>query len=133
MAGRRFGSARMFWLGMTLSALLVTACSTPKEWENSDIPRDRWSLDRAACQDQARAQAEREFTLDQQANRSLPQNQAAPWTGQMDRFSAQQRQSQLFATCMSNRGYKLVPPSEAEEPEASSSGSPGSAAAGPAK
>lgn len=54
-------------------------------------------------------QAEREFTLDQQANRSLPQSQSAEWTGQMNRFSAQQRQGQLFANCMSSRGYKLVP------------------------
>jgi hypothetical protein len=112
-----------------LLPLLVASCSTAKVWENPNVAREQWSLDRAACQDQARMQAEREFTLDQQANRSLPQNQAAPWTTQMDRFSAQQRQTQLFNTCMSNRGYALVPASEASQP-AEASGQPPAEAAG---
>lgn len=70
-------------------------------------------------------QAERDFTLDQQANRSLPRNQAAPWTGQMDRFSAQQRQTQLFNACMGRLGYKQVPASEVPEPSDQPAGTSG--------
>jgi hypothetical protein len=123
----------MVSLRMLLLPVLVAACSTAKVWENPNVPREQWSLDRAACQDQARMQAEREFTLDQQANRSLPQNQAAPWTSQMDRFSAQQRQTQLFGTCMSSRGYTLVPASEASEPPAASGQPPADTAGGSPK
>lgn len=112
---------------MLMLPLLVAACSTAKVWENPNVPREQWSLDRAACQDQARMQAEREFTLDQQANRSLPQNQAAPWTTQMDRFSAQQSQTQLFGACMNSRGYTLVPASEASEPAEAPGQSPAAA------
>lgn len=115
MARRRAGSQRLSWLAVVWLPLLVAACSTDKVWENSDVPRDQWARDRATCQDQAQVQAERDFTLDQQANRSLPRNQAAPWTGQMDRFSAQQRQTQLFNACMARLGYKQVQASEAPE------------------
>lgn len=115
MARKRAGSKRLSGLAVVCLPLVVAACSTDKVWENPDVPRDQWALDRATCQDQAQVQAERDFTLDQQANRSLPRNQAAPWTGQMDRFSAQQRQTQLFNACMARLGYKQVPASEAPE------------------
>jgi hypothetical protein len=34
------------------------------------------------------------------------------WARDMNRYSAQRRQQQLFDTCMTQRGYNLVPTGE---------------------
>jgi hypothetical protein len=101
---------------MLLSSL-ATACASTTVWENADVPREQWDSDRAQCQQQARIQADRDYTLDQQTARTMNYNPSSQWAGKMDRFSAQQRQSQLFASCMTGRGYKQVPASESTDAE----------------
>lgn len=118
MRRRRFGSARKSWLPVMLLSSLATGCVSPVVWENADVPREQWDSDRAQCQQQARVQADRDYTLDQQSARTMSNNPSSQWTGKMDRFSAQQRQSQLFASCMTARGYKQVPASQSTDAEA---------------
>ena len=126
MRRRGLELARKSWLQAILLSSLATACASPTVWENADVPREQWDSDRAQCQQQARVQADRDYTLDQQSARTMNNNPSSQWTGKMDRFSAQQRQSQLFASCMRGRGYKQVPASESTDAEA---GAPGAAPA----
>jgi hypothetical protein len=58
--------------------------------------------------DRARDRAEREFAIEQQSSRSLNYNLGGRWASDMDRFSGQRRQQQLFKNCMVERGYTLV-------------------------
>lgn len=121
MARRRYRPKWwMWWLRVTLLSSLVVSCASSKVWENADLPREQWNLDQAQCQQQARNQAERDYTQDQQTARTMSYDPSAQWTGKMNRFSAQQRQNQLFASCMTSRGYKLVPASEPTDAAASS-------------
>ena len=129
MAGRCSGSTWVSWLRSTLLSSLVVSCASAKVWENPDIPREQWDSDRTACQQQARIQTERDYTLDQQTARTMNYDPSGQWTGKMNRFSAQQRQNQLFANCMTGRGYKLVPPSESPDSAAAPSNDPAAGAA----
>ena len=65
--------------------------------------------------DRARDRAEREFALEQQSNRSLNYNLGGRWASDMDRFSGQRRQQQLFKNCMTQRGYVLVSESDEQD------------------
>ena len=47
--------------------------------------------------------------FDQQANQSASYNMGGQWASDMNRYSAQRRQQQVFASCMTSRGYKLAP------------------------
>ena len=98
-----------------LLALLTASCESSKVWVNPDVPQDEWASDRMICKEQAQVQAEREFTLDQQTSRNMNYDLGGQWSGQMNRFSAQQRQGRLFASCMTSRGYALVPADQAPQ------------------
>lgn len=91
-----------------LLALLAASCASSKVWVNTDVPQEEWASDRMVCKEQARVQSEREFLRDQQS-RSMNYNPGGQWSGQMNQFSAQQNQGRLFASCMTSRGYTLVP------------------------
>ena len=96
-------------LGLLTAALTIGGCAQSGSWQNPDVPEEQWSADRAACQMRARDQAEREFALGQQGTRSLNYDLGGQWQTDMNRFSGQRRQQQLFETCMSQLGYRLVP------------------------
>jgi hypothetical protein len=93
----------------------VAACAQTGSWQNPSVPQDQWSADRADCMDRARDRAEREFALEQQSNRSLNYNLGGRWASDMDRFSGQRRQQQLFKNCMTQRGYVLVSESDEQD------------------
>ena len=97
----------------TLAALLlilaVAACAPAATWQNANVPQDEWKRDRDQCQAQALAQAEQDFALDQQTDQSANYNRGGQWAADMNRYSAQRREQQLFASCMTSRGYKLTP------------------------
>ena len=97
-----------------LLALLVAACESSKVWVSDDAPQEEWASDRMVCKEQARVQAERDFLRAQQS-RSMTYNPGGQWSGQMNRFSAQQNEGRLFASCMTSRGYKLVPADQAPQ------------------
>jgi hypothetical protein len=102
---------------LAVMALLVAiaACAQTGSWQNPNVPQDQWSADRADCMDRARDRAEREFALEQQSNRSLNYDLGGRWASDMNRFSGQRRQQQLFKTCMTQRGYVLVPASDEQD------------------
>jgi hypothetical protein len=90
----------------------VGGCAQSGSWQNPNVPEAEWSADGADCEARARDQAEREFALSQQGTRSLNYDLGGRWAGDMNRYSAQRRQQQLFETCMTQRGYRLVPTGE---------------------
>jgi hypothetical protein len=96
-------------LGVMAVLVAIAACTQTGSWQNPNVPQDRWKADRADCMDRARDRAEREFAIEQQSNRSLNYNLGGRWASDMNRFSGQRRQQQLFANCMIQRGYTLVP------------------------
>ena len=81
----------------------IGACAQAGSWQNPNVPHDQWSVDRGYCMDGARNRAE------QMSNRSLNYNLGGRWASDMNRFSGQRRQQQLFESCMTQRGYMLVP------------------------
>jgi phosphate-selective porin len=93
-------------------AVLTAVAGCAQTGSNPDVPQDQWSADRADCTARARDRAEREFALEQQSNRSLNYNLGGRWASDMNRFSGQRRQQQLFENCMTQRGYILVPASD---------------------
>lgn len=96
----------------TLAALLpilAAACSPAATWQNASVPQDEWKRDREQCQAQALDQAERDYALDQQTNQSANYNRGGQWASDMNRYSGQRRQQQLFGSCMTSRGYRLAP------------------------
>jgi hypothetical protein len=92
--------------------LAISGCAQSGSWQNPEVPEAEWNVDRADCQARARDQAEREFALSQQGNRSLNYDLGGQWASDMNRYSAQKRQERLFETCMTQRGYRLVPTAE---------------------
>ena len=98
------------WALLAIMAAM-SGCAQTGSWQNPNVPQEQWSADRADCMDRARDRAEREFMLEQQSNRSMNYNLGGRWAGDMNRFSGQRRQQQLFETCMTQRGYMLVPAS----------------------
>jgi len=107
-------------MAAALLVLLAAACASSKVWVNDDVPQQEWASDRMVCKEQARVQAERDFLRAQQS-RSMTYNPGGEWSSQMNRFSAQQNEGRLFASCMTSRGYRLVPADQAPqaaEPEA---------------
>ncbi|MGE5442863.1 MAG: hypothetical protein ACM3Q0_07460 [Bacteroidota bacterium] len=117
--GRRFGAGgrivlRLEWgrearFGLLVAALAIGGCAQSGSWQNPDVPEEQWSADRADCQTRARDQAEREFALSQQSTRSLNYDLGGQWQMDMNRFSGQRRQHQLFETCMTQLGCRLMP------------------------
>lgn len=96
------------WHILIVFAALV-GCTQAGSWQNTNVPEEQWTVDRDACTGRAREQAEREFTLDQQSTRSLNYGLGGQWQSDMNRFSGQRRQQQLFDSCMTERGYVFVP------------------------
>ncbi len=106
MWGRRSGAGgrivlRLVWgrqarFGLLVTTLAIGGCAQSGSWQNSDVPEEQWSADRADCQRRARDQAEREFALSQQGTRSLNYDLGGQWQTDMNRFSGQRRQQQLF-------------------------------------
>jgi hypothetical protein len=94
------------------AVLAMSACAQGGSWQNPNVPEEQRSVDRADCQARAHDQAEREFALSQQAGRSLNYNLGGRWAIEMNRYSGQRREQQLFETCMTQRGYRLVPTAE---------------------
>jgi hypothetical protein len=92
--------------------LAIGGCAPSGSWQNPNAPEEQWSADRADCQARALDQAERDFALSQQGTKSLNYDLGGQWASDMNRYSAQKRQQQLFETCMTQRGYHLVPTGE---------------------
>jgi hypothetical protein len=92
--------------------LAAGGCAESGSWQNPNVAQDQWSIDRTDCQHRARDQAEREYALSQQTDRPLNYNLGGQWASDMNRYSAQKREQQLFETCMTQRGYRLVPTAE---------------------
>lgn len=95
-----------------LATLLASACATQKVWVNHEVPEDQWASDRMLCREQARVQAERDFSRDQMSSRTMNRDVGASWSSQMNQFSAQQNEGRLFASCMTARGYSLQSPDQ---------------------
>jgi hypothetical protein len=110
--GLRPGWKREARCGLLLAGLAIGGCAQSGSWQNPDVPEQEWSVDRADCQARARDQAEREFGLSQEGNKSLNYDLGRQWASDMNRYSAQKRQHQLFETCMTQRGYRFVPSGE---------------------
>ena len=104
-----FGYETGWRMAMLAMPVAIGACAQAGSWQNPNVPQDQWSADRAYCMDVARDRAEREFLIEQQTNRSLNYNLGGRWASDMNRFSGQRRQQQLFESCMTQRGYMLVP------------------------
>ncbi|HYN38277.1 MAG TPA: hypothetical protein VES39_03405, partial [Rhodospirillales bacterium] len=117
---RTRGTTRRRLPAAALMLMLAAGCASPAEWQNADVPEAQWSADRDSCQQQARVQADREFALEQQTTRPMNYDRGGQWAGQMNRFSAQQRQESLFTRCMTDRGYRLVPTDSSADAAAAS-------------
>ena len=96
-------------LAAVLLALAAAGCGPATIWQNADVPQDEWKRDRDQCQAQALDQAEVDYSLAQQTDQSANYNRGGQWASDMNRYSAQRRQQQLFGSCMTSRGYKLAP------------------------
>jgi hypothetical protein len=107
-----FGCGTCWRRAVLAIPVVIGACAQAGSWQNPNVPQDQWSADRAYCMDGARDRAEREFLMEQQTNRSLNYNLGGRWASDMNRFSGQRRQQQLFESCMTQRGYMLVPARE---------------------
>lgn len=102
---------------MVAAAVLLGACAEKGAWQNASLPEEQWAQDKADCQRRARDQTEREFAITQQSNRSVasggmsggPSNPSGQWQSDMNRFSAQKRETRLFQDCMTGKGYSFVP------------------------
>jgi hypothetical protein len=104
-----FGCRTGWRMAVLAMPVVIGGCAQAGSWQNPDVPQDQWRADRAHCMDGARDRAEREFAIEQQSNRSLNYNLGGRWASDMNRFSGQRRQQQLFESCMTQRGYMLVP------------------------
>jgi len=94
--------------------LLTSACAPSARWEHPVLNERYWSYDVAACEGKAWSEAERDLAFRQPII-----NAPGKWPDQslardMARYSAQKEAQGLFATCMKNRGYRLVEKKEAE-------------------
>lgn len=108
---------------MMATAALLGACADTGTWQNPNVPHEQWAQDKADCQRRARNQAEREFAITEQSSQSVmsggvsggPASPNSQWQSDMNRFSAQKRETRLFENCMTAKGYTLVTESTSEE------------------
>ncbi len=120
-----------------MTAALLGACAEKGTWQNSSVPEEQWSEDKADCQRRARNQAEREFAITEQSNRSVssggmaggPASPNSQWQSDMNRFSAQKRETRLFQDCMSSKGYTFVPTGKSTGSDADQNEAPADQAA----
>ncbi len=101
-------------MAVTTSAvvlLAVTGCASdsPGEWENPSKPFEVWGQDRAECRQLATERAEQELTSAQTEQLPTSWSRTATFEQSMSRFEAGRRRDELFARCMTERGYRLVP------------------------
>jgi hypothetical protein len=103
---------RAVMIGILAAAIGGCSQSRDGQWRNDSVPQEQWASDRLDCETAAREQVEREFRPQSQGLSPASSNPAATggqWSGMMDRFSAERRQTELFDRCMTQRGYRLVP------------------------
>lgn len=113
----------VWWLPMVCLLLVSGGCAdsmswpwdraapprTSGEWENPNKPWEAWDADRQECLQSATDRAEREFAVAQTNQTATFWSRTAPFEQSMSRFEAGQRRDELFARCMTDRGYRLVP------------------------
>jgi hypothetical protein len=85
-----------------------TARSAPGQWENPTKPFEEWGRDRAECGELATMRAEEELAAASGGAPPVGWSRMAPFEQSMTQFEAGQRRDELFARCMSDRGYRLV-------------------------
>jgi hypothetical protein len=107
-------------LGLVGVVLLAAACAEigswwekkwetgSGTWEHPSVPWEEWGRDRAECRTLARQEAERDFAIARQGGPANDYSRLAPVTTQMDRFSAQQREEEVYERCLRDRGYRRV-------------------------
>ena len=95
-------------LAVSLAVVLAAACAAPTRWENPDLPRDRWTGDKAACRVQATAEAERDYVRSRAYRAQDDDTRTDPLRARMARFDAVKKRDDLFARCMRARGYREV-------------------------
>jgi hypothetical protein len=92
-----------------LLAVMGCASETAGEWENPTKPFEAWGRDRAECRQLATERAEQELASAQTEQVPTNWSRTATFEQSMNRFEAGRRRDDLFARCMTERGYRLVP------------------------
>lgn len=87
------------------SALALAACVGSGEWQNPDLPADRWKADEAACRGWAASETEREVGRDQILAGGTSLGRDDTYQAQMALFGATKRRRELFSNCLKSRGY----------------------------
>lgn len=99
--------------GLLLAAAVsLSACAakpSPENWQNPNVAKEEWSLDRGECRRMARREMEREAGLP--ASAPPPDNiggGAQSFETSMNRFYLQRYQDKVFADCMRRLGYAPI-------------------------
>lgn len=96
-----------------VAVMLVLAAGCANEgggqWENPKLPWESWSIDRDECRQLAAERAERELALAQSGTTVTPYSRTGGYQESTTRFDAGRARERLFARCMTDRGYRLVP------------------------
>jgi len=114
------------WLAMALLPLVGGGCADsismpwdrplPRtasgQWENPSKPFESWQTDRDECRQLATERAEQELAAASSEPPPVTWSRTTTFEQSMNRFDAGQRRDDLFARCMTDRGYRLVPRAE---------------------
>lgn len=100
-----------------LGVVILAGCaSSGGRWERAGTSSDDVAAAQVDCRNAARADVEQGFTprgtIGSSPSSNQPRDITGNWTGMMDRYSAEQRERQLFERCMTNQGFRFVPFSE---------------------
>lgn len=96
-----------------VAAMLVLAASCANEgggqWENPKLSWENWNVDRDECRQLASERAEQELALAQSSTPTIAYSRTGAYQQSTTRFDAGRVRERLFARCMTDRGYRLVP------------------------
>lgn len=96
-----------------IAVLLVLAAGCTNEsagqWENPNLPWESWDRDRSECRQLAVERAEQELALAQPPAAVPGSSRTAGYQQSTTTFDAGRVRERLFARCMTDRGYRLVP------------------------
>ncbi len=87
----------------------VTSCAGPTKWRNPDVPRQRWAVDRAACESKARRKLDKERSMENMLKAGDDAGSASSYEKNMSVYMDRKRLALISGNCLKKLGYEVIP------------------------